>query len=163
MNNKILIYSAIAIAFIIGAYFIFKEDKPTTDVKDPDPNTEGGENKGKDKDKPLTETNAPAKKEVPCYKRDANDAIFKLPTAQALQAFVTAMRERYNDEFISYAAAFLKGIDVAINFDNAVKYRQNIKDFMKWSIDNNKPIVRQRLFQAEIALQIYNVEDLLCP
>ena len=96
------------------------------------------------------------------YKRDADDANFKLLNDDELfknaDSFVNKMRiDGHSDDFISFAAAFLKGMDLALKMDLVRKYMKDIQNF-KGKAD----IRRDGNFRMEVQNQVYDVGSLIC-
>lgn len=168
-QNNIILIIAIVIVLAVAAYFIFKpkSDKTASD-------TEGGASTDKDIKSgvivndvnPKTPTSTTTTTSPGCgymkYKRDTEDPGFKLLTDDELfknaDSFVNKMRvDGHSDDFISFAAAFLKGMDLALKIDLVRKYMKDIQNF-KGKAD----IRRDGNFRTEVQQQVYDVGSLIC-
>ena len=121
-STNVILIVAVVIVLAVAGYFIFKTK---TDLKSED--TEGG---GTPTDKDIksgvivgdVNPKTPKTPTAPgCgymkYRRDAEDSNFKLLNDDELfknaDSFVNKMRvDGHSDDFISFAAAFLKGMDL---------------------------------------------------
>lgn len=169
-SKNIIFIVLIVVVLGVAGYFIFKPKK--------EGNTEGeGENNLKDNTgdvkppnfptnpNPLP-TNPTSNTTTKCgymkYKRDSDDVVFKLLNDDELykngDSFVNKMRaDGHSDDYISFAGAFLKGMDLALKTDYVRKYAAEIKDF-KAKAD----IRRDGNFRNELQQQVYDVGTLVC-
>ena len=163
-SNTILIV-VIVIVLGVAGYFIFKPKPDNTTVS-----TEGGNGSTLSTDSTNQNVDAIKTSNTPktsiCgylkYKRDDNDPIFKLLNDQELyinpDSFVNKMRiDGHSDEFISFAAAFLKGMDLALKNDIVKRYSKDISDFKA-----KAEIRRDKNFRNELQQQVYDVGSLVC-
>jgi hypothetical protein len=176
-STNIILIIAIVIALAVAGYFIFKP-KTTTSEEDTEgegqTNTNTATNKNNDfyppTTPPIVSPTSPSSPTPPrensCgylkYKRESDAPPFKLlPDAELYKntdSFVNKMRtEGHSDEYISYAAAFLKGMDLALKVDIVRQYSKEILHFK-----SRAEILRNGNFRLEVQNQKYDVGTLIC-
>lgn len=171
----IILIVVVVVVSIIG-YLIFKSNKEKsnnsegTDANKTDVNTNKiGTDNDFYKSSPIVTpptTNPPVVTPTKCgylkYKREADAPPFKLLNDDELwkngDSFVNRMRaEGHSDDYISYTAAFLKGMDLALHVGIARQYAKEILHFK-----SRAEITRNGNFRIEIQNQKYDVGTLIC-
>lgn len=157
-KNTILIVAIVGI-LSIAAFFIFgnKKETPTAD-------TEGGATGGTTTP-PTGGTTTPTPV-TKCgflkYERDEDDPPFvMLDNAEMWtnnDSFIRSMqKEGHSDDYLSYAGAFLKGMDLALKVSMVKKYKAEIANFKQ-----NAKIKRNSKYSDELQQQTYDVGALVC-
>lgn len=156
-NNWGLIVGLITVAVIVLVLVFRKPSNPKADEK----NSVNEDTKKTEDDKKQTTSepeSAPSVKT--CWKRHTNDtSSFSLPTSADLGVLVRELQKFYNNDFISHAAAFCKGMDIEFSVAMVKDYRNEIRDFMK---KTPKKINRDDYFHRELQNQVFNPGDLDC-
>lgn len=160
-TKNFLLIGGILAAAGVAAYFIFGNNGKKTTVAAPT------DSASTDTTSTATTTTAP-KTDAPvippveslCYTRKPETVgYFTMKWKQELDDWVNSQRLKgYSNDYISHVAAFLKGMDAALNTDNPLIYAKEIKAFVK-----AKPKLKRNAdFATEILNQVYNTGDLVC-
>ena len=151
-NSKIIIVVIIAAIGIAVFFYLQKKDTTTPPITPPSTPTTP----------PITPPIVPpAPKDILTYVRDNADPAFQMLTQYQLvssaDSFVNSMYlSGYSNDYISFAAAFLKGMDLALTVEMVKKYRKQISEFKtKATID------RLPNFYDEVLQQKYDVGSLI--
>ena len=162
-KNTILIVAIVAV-LAIAAFFIFGNKKETTKA-DTEGGATGGETPpptGGTPPTPPTPTPPVTKCGFLKYERDEDDPPFvMLDNAEMWtnnDSFIRSMqKEGHSDDYLSYAGAFLKGMDLALKVSMVKKYKAEIANFKQ-----NAKIKRNSKYSDELQQQTYDVGALVC-
>ena len=157
------IASVLVVLIIVGMaiyWFSSKKTTPKTDDKPKPDDKPKDKLKPDDKPKPKTETEAKCGKLK--YERAANDPEFKMLDKYELvknpDSFLIKMyAEGHSNDFISFAAAFLKGMNLELSIAMVKKYNKSILDFKE-----NGDISRKSDFFDEVQQQMIDRGSLIC-